>query len=100
MPQFDDNVLEKDDIEVQEPSMYKVVMINDDYTPMDFVVLILTTVFNKPVEEAASLMMEVHKNGRGVAGVYTYDIAQTKSKEAMALAKTYEYPFKVVVEEE
>jgi len=100
MPQNDTNVLEKDDVEVQEPSMYKVLLVNDDYTPMDFVVLILTSIFGKTIEEAISLMMDVHKKGRGLAGVYTWDIAETKVRDTVILAKKNQYPLHAVIEEE
>lgn len=100
MAHNDTNVLDRDDVEVQEPSMYKVLLLNDDYTPMDFVVLILQSIFGKSMEEAIQLMMDVHKKGKGLAGVYTYDIAETKKNDAMTIAKQNQYPFRVEIEEE
>ena len=68
-------VMEKASIKVKEPRKYKVIMYNDDFTTMEFVVAILNIIFNKSFEEANKIMMEVHKTGKGTAGVYTYDIA-------------------------
>lgn len=102
--QYDDDsdVLTRDetDDEVQEPSMYKVIFINDDYTPMEVVVLILRQVFGKEEQEANSVMLKVHKEGRGIAGVYTYDIANTKKIQSTQLAKSLEFPLKIEIEEE
>lgn len=84
--------------QVKEPKQYKVVMYNDDFTPMDFVVEILKTIFNKEHQEAVDIMMQVHKGNRAVVGVYSYDIAMTKTQEAMHLARQNGYPFQVKVE--
>lgn len=84
--------------QVKEPKRYKVVMYNDDFTPMDFVVEILKTIFNKEHQEAVDIMMQVHRGGRAVVGIYSYDIAMTKTQEAMHLARQSGYPFQVKVE--
>lgn len=83
---------------VKEPKLYKVVMYNDDFTTMDFVVNILEMIFQKEHEEAVAIMMQVHKSDRAVVGRYCYDIAMTKTQEAMHLARKKGYPFQVKVE--
>jgi len=93
-------VLDREDRKVQKPKKYKAVMYNDDYTPMDFVIIILMEVFHKPADEAVSLMMDVHKKGRGIAGVYTKEICETKCIKACQIAKTTGYPFLVKAEQE
>lgn len=85
---------------VVEPPMYKVLLINDDYTPMDFVVEILMTVFNKNLEVASQIMMSVHKQGRGICGVYTYEIAETKTETVHRLAEENGYPLRSTMEKE
>jgi len=73
--------------ETKKPSMYNVLLMNDDYTPMEFVVMILEKVFNKKSEEATQIMLHVHKNGIGVCGIFTYEVAESKCKAVMDLAK-------------
>lgn len=92
--------VEKNKIKVKRPKHYKVIMHNDDYTTMEFVVFILTTVFNKKVEEANRIMLDVHQIGRGIAGIYPYDIAVTKVSTAMSAAEEEGFPFKLTIEEE
>ncbi len=84
--------------EIKEPDMYKVILLNDDYTTMDFVVHVLVTIFNKPVAEATRIMLDVHEKGKGIVGIYTYDIAITKISRTHALAKANEFPLKAVME--
>ena len=86
--------------ELKEPEMYTVVLHNDHYTTMEFVVSILRSIFHKPIFEATKIMMDVHKKGKGVAGHYTYDIAATKVVQVREKAKEYEYPLKCTVEKE
>lgn len=81
------------------PSMYKVVLLNDDYTPMDFVVAVLEQIFHKSPEEANAIMLFIHNNGRGVGGIYTFEIAKQKQEEVHLAAKTHGYPLKVILEE-
>lgn len=88
------------DEETKEPSMYKVILLNDDYTPMDFVVMILMHIFNKSEQEAVTIMLSVHKGGSGVAGIYSRDVAETKSTLVHTLAKEAGYPLASIVEEE
>lgn len=83
-----------------EPPMYRVLLINDDYTPMDFVVEILMTVFNKTFEAASQIMLNVHKKGSGICGVYTYEIAETKTETVHRLAEENGYPLRSTMEKE
>lgn len=85
---------------VDRPKNYRVVMLNDDFTPMDFVVGVLVEVFHKGAEEAFAIMLEVHKSGRGIAGVYQRDVAETKAALAMDYARNRGHPFKCDVEPE
>ncbi len=83
----------------QEPTLYHVVLLNDDYTPMIFVVDVLEDVFHKPPAEAYRIMMQVHVNGRGVAGSYAWEIAETKADKVASLAREAGYPLKATIEE-
>ena len=82
----------------KKPSMYKVLLLNDDYTPMEFVIIVLESVFNKKQEDATQIMLHVHKNGVGVCGTYTYDVAETKCNSVMDLAKKNEHPLQCTME--
>ena len=84
--------------ELKEPEMFNVVLYNDHYTTMEFVVSILRSIFHKPIIEATKIMMDVHKKGKGVVGLYTFDIASTKVAQVLQKAKEYEYPLKCTVE--
>ena len=86
--------------QVQPPRMWRVLLHNDDYTPQDFVVWILETIFRKPRGEAFAIMMNVHRSGLGIAGVYTHDIAETKMKAARQEAEAHEFPLLVTMEPE
>ena len=92
-------VRERTKIDIKEPPQYNVVMLNDDFTTMDFVVEILMDIFHKDLVEANRLMMKVHKGGSAVVGSYPYDIAATKVNEAMARAKAEGFPFRLRLEE-
>ncbi len=89
----------KDVIKVSKPKRYAALMHNDDFTTMEFVIEILETIFAKSSGEAYTIMMHVHKKGIGVAGVYTADIATSKAKKAMKLARENDFPFKMTVRE-
>ena len=91
--------VEKERIKIKKPSKFKVIMYNDDFTSMDFVIYILIKIFNKNNEEAFNLMMSVHKGGSAVVGIYSYDIAKTKVEKSLSLAKDEGYPFRIKVEE-
>jgi ATP-dependent Clp protease adaptor protein ClpS len=84
----------------QEPEQYKVVLLNDDYTTMDFVVRILESVFQKSPAEAYRVMMQVHRNGRGIAGVYSWEVAETKANTVASLASAAGFPLRAAVEED
>ena len=86
--------------DVTEPSMYRVLLLNDDYTTMEFVVEILMLVFSKSVEEATQIMLNVHRIGVGLCGVYTYEVAETKVETVHALAKERHFPLKCSMEKE
>jgi len=97
-PRFDGELLEEIDQELKEPDMYKVILHNDDYTTKDFVVEVIRIVFHKQAIEATKIMMDVHKKGKGVVGVYTWDLAQTKVAQVHLLAKEQEFPLKCTIE--
>ena len=83
----------------QDPTLYKVVLLNDDYTQMDFVLHVLETVFQKSPAEAYRIMMHVHLNGRGIAGVYPWEVAETKADKVASLAAEAGYPLRATIEE-
>lgn len=84
----------------QKPSMYKVMLLNDDYTPMEFVVLVLETYFNKNREEATRIMLHVHRRGLGLCGVYTYEVAETKVAQVQDAARRAQHPLQCIMEKE
>jgi len=84
----------------KKPSMYKVLMLNDDYTPMEFVVHVLERFFNKSREEATQVMLHVHRRGVGLCGVYTYEIAETKVTQVMDFARQHQHPLQCTLEKE
>ena len=86
--------------ELKKPPLYKVVLINDDYTPMEFVVFILEQFFNKSPEQATRIMLHVHQKGVGVCGVYTFEVAETKVAQVMDLARRNEHPLQCTMEKE
>jgi len=90
---------EEADVLTALPRMFSVILHNDDYTTMDFVVEILMRVFRKPAQEAAQMMMRVHEENACIVGVYTYDIAVTKKAQADAMAEQHGFPLKITVAE-
>lgn len=84
----------------KKPSMYKVLLLNDDYTPMEFVVLVLERFFNKSRAEATDIMLHVHRRGVGLCGVYTYELAETKVAQVMDFARANEQPLQCTMEKE
>lgn len=84
--------------EVKEPDMWKVLLLNDDYTPRDFVVEILVSVFHKSPIEATKIMLEVHNRGRGMVGIYPHDIGRTRVAQVTLMAREREYPLKSILE--
>ena len=99
-PHQDDQQQSDTITKVKHPSLYKVLMFNDDYTPMDFVVYALERYFSKSHEEAMQIMLNVHQKGIGVCGVYTFEIAETKVMHVMDLARQKEHPLQCTLEKE
>ncbi|HEX6159715.1 MAG TPA: ATP-dependent Clp protease adaptor ClpS [Thermoanaerobaculia bacterium] len=97
--QYEDATLAESREKVVEPPLFKVLVHNDDYTTMEFVVWVLESVFAMPEEQAIQVMLNVHLRGTGVAGIYTYEIAETKVERTTALAREHEYPLLVTMEE-
>jgi ATP-dependent Clp protease adaptor protein ClpS len=93
-------VIVKPKAKTKKPSMYKVLMLNDDYTPMEFVVHILERFFNKNREEATRIMLHVHRRGVGVCGVYTYEVAETKVTQVMDFAHQHQHPLQCTLEKD
>jgi ATP-dependent Clp protease adaptor protein ClpS len=93
-------VLEKSRQKTARPSMYKVFLLNDDYTTMEFVVEVLERIFSRSKVEATGIMLHVHRNGKGLAGVYTREIAETKISQVHSLARDNGYPLKCDMEKE
>jgi ATP-dependent Clp protease adaptor protein ClpS len=86
-------------VRLKLPSLYKVVLLNDNFTPMEFVIQVLVELFNKTPSEAHGLCMQVHDKGRGVAGIFTQEIAEQKVKDTLTVAHHYGHPLKAVTEE-
>ena len=84
----------------KKPSLYKVLLLNDDYTPMDFVVQILEDIFNKTREEAFHIMLHVHRSGVGVCGIFTYEVAETKVAQVIEFARRHQHPLQCTMEKE
>jgi len=82
----------------KEPEQFRVILLNDDYTTMDFVVDVLMEIFHKSIEDASKIMLDVHKKGRGVVGVYTWDIAMTKTKQVHMVAEANNFPLMCIME--
>ena len=97
--QTGDAVKERPKVEKKEPTLFKVVLLNDDYTTMEFVIRVLEAVFQKSPSEAFRIMMHVHLQGRGIAGVYPWEIAETKADTVASLAREAQFPLRAAVEE-
>jgi len=93
-------VVVKTRAKTKKPSMYKVLMLNDDYTPMEFVVHVLEKYFGKNREEATQIMLHVHRRGVGICGVYTYEVAETKVTQVIDYARKHEHPLQCTLEKE
>ena len=91
-------VIARPKTQVRHPNMYRVLLLNDDYTPMDFVVSVLKKYFNKDPEEATRIMLHVHQHGVGECGVYTYEIAETKVTQVMDHARKHQHPLQCIME--
>ncbi|MDD9841546.1 MAG: ATP-dependent Clp protease adapter ClpS [Alphaproteobacteria bacterium] len=99
-PDSETGVLTRTKRTTQKPPLYKVIILNDDYTPMEFVVYILQRFFNKSIEEATQIMLHVHQNGLGICGVFTYEVAETKVTQVMDLAREHQHPLQCTMEKE
>jgi ATP-dependent Clp protease adaptor protein ClpS len=98
MQHKDDSVLEAKKAKVKLPPMYQVLLLNDDYTPMEFVVLVLQKFFGMSRERATQVMLKVHREGMGVCGVYPHDVASTKVQQVSAYARKHQHPLQCVME--
>ena len=96
----DQEALTEEETKVDKPGLFKVILHNDDFTTMEFVVFVLNHVFKRSPAESVTIMLKVHNEGFGIAGVYPYEIAKMKADKAMNLARAREYPFLCTVEEE
>jgi ATP-dependent Clp protease adaptor protein ClpS len=99
-PEHDSEVLTESETKLEKPKLFKVILHNDDFTTMDFVVFVLQYVFNRTDADAITIMLKVHNEGLGIAGIYPYEVASMKSEKAMNLAKAREFPLLCTVEEE
>lgn len=97
--QFEEAAVAATKEKVEEPPLFKVLLHNDDYTTMEFVVWVLESIFNMPEEQAVQVMLNVHLRGSGVAGIYTYEVAETKVEKTTSLAREHEYPLLVTMEQ-
>ena len=98
MPNPGEQVQERVQTQKKEPELYQVVLLNDDYTTMEFVVNVLESIFQKSPAEAFQIMMHVHRNGRGVAGVYPWEVAESKVEAVISLAREGGFPMRAVAE--
>ena len=99
-PKADHGVLEETRDKTRKPTLYKVILLNDDYTTMEFVIQVLEEVFNKPPAEAYRIMMLVHTEGHGICGAYSYEVAETKVATTQDLARRDGFPLQATLEEE
>ncbi|MGM0518865.1 MAG: ATP-dependent Clp protease adapter ClpS [Campylobacterota bacterium] len=88
------------ELDLEEPKKYKVLLLNDDYSTMDFVIDVLVKVFRKSIDEASQVMINIHNKGRAVCGVYTHEIAATKVSQVKSMAREKGFPLKAIMEEE
>jgi ATP-dependent Clp protease adaptor protein ClpS len=93
-------VVTKTRTKTQRPSLYKVLLLNDDYTPMEFVITVLQRFFNKNHEDAVRIMLHVHHNGVGICGVYTFEVAETKVAQVIEFARQHQHPLQCMMEKE
>jgi ATP-dependent Clp protease adaptor protein ClpS len=99
LPDYEEGIKTESKPKTETPKLYRVILLNDHYTTMEFVVEVLVKVFRKPMAEATHIMLDVHRKGRGTVGVYTRDIAETKVSQVHAMAREREYPLRCTFEE-
>jgi ATP-dependent Clp protease adaptor protein ClpS len=99
-PEVEESVESEIDHDVEEPPMYRVMLLNDDYTTMEFVVEVLVYVFQKSAEEATRIMLNVHRSGVGICGIYSFEVAETKVNTVETLARENGFPLKCIMERE
>ena len=95
----DIGILDKDKEKIEKPKKYKVILLNDDFTPMDFVVVLIHYIFKKDPATAYKLMIDIHEKGKGIMGTYSKEIAETKSVRCNAVAREAGYPLKSIIEQ-
>jgi ATP-dependent Clp protease adaptor protein ClpS len=100
MPQEQSGIRERQRTDLREPRKYKVIIYNDDFTTMEFVVKVLVQVFFKSAPEAEALMLQVHRSEKAVVGIYTYDVAQSKVRMATSMAREEGFPLRLTCEED
>ena len=83
---------------IKKPSLYKVIMLNDDFTPMDFVVSLIQSLFDKTAQEATEIMLQIHRSGVGVCGVFTYEVAEMKAAQVVEAARRSQHPLRCEIE--
>lgn len=93
-------VVERTKPTLERPKLYKVILLNDDFTTMEFVVIVLMRIFHKSSEQAEQIMLHVHQKGMGVCGVYTYEIAESKVRQVLEFAREYQHPLQCTMEPE
>ena len=96
----ENNLLTKEKVKLQKPSMYEVVMLNDDYTPMEFVIYVLQSIFKKNYEDAKTIMLTIHNEGKGICGVFPLDIAETKANQVVEFARINQHPLECKVQKQ
>ncbi len=96
----DNNLLTKEKVKLKKPDMYVVIMLNDDYTPMEFVIYVLQSVFKKNYEDAKKIMLLIHNEGKGICGVFPLDIAETKANQVIEFARINQHPLECKVQKQ
>ena len=96
----DNNLLTKEKVKLKKPDMYVVIMLNDDYTPMEFVIYVLQSVFKKNYEDAKKIMLLIHNGGKGICGVFPLDIAETKANQVIEFARINQHPLECKVQKQ
>ncbi|MCE2573199.1 ATP-dependent Clp protease adapter ClpS [Motilimonas eburnea] len=99
-PNYDNQLLDEVKTKIQPPSLYKVILNNDDYTPMDFVIEVLQRFFNADIDKATQIMLSVHHQGKGICGIYTAEIAETKVVQVNTYARDNEHPLLCTMEKD